>query len=93
MENGELTRWFHLCEWIGQFICIGYPVGRIVCARIAAKWVWANNVRSYDAVCENSFVRYTDCQSRSFSILHFQFSIPQPQNFCSKHRQNCTAVL
>ena len=52
MENGELTRWFHLCEWIGQFI---------VCARIAAKWVWANNVRSYDAVCENSFVRYTDC--------------------------------
>ena len=76
MENGELTRWFHLCEWIGQFIGIGYPVGRIVCARIAAKWVWANNVRSYDAVCENSFVRYTDCQSRSFSILHFQFSIP-----------------
>ena len=27
MENGELTRWFHLCEWIGQFICIAYPVG------------------------------------------------------------------
>lgn len=23
IENGELTRWFHLCEWIGQFICIG----------------------------------------------------------------------
>ena len=40
MENGELTRWFHLCEWIGQFICIGYPVGRTVCARIAVKWVW-----------------------------------------------------
>ena len=93
MENGELTRWFHLCEWIGQFICIGYPVGRTVCARIAVKWVWANNVRSCNVVCENSFVRYTDCQSRSFSILYFQFSIPQPQKFCSKHRQNCTAVL
>ena len=45
MENGELTRWFHLCEGIGQFICIGYHVGRTVCARIAVKWVWANNVR------------------------------------------------
>ncbi len=43
IENGELTRWFHLCEWIGQFIGIGYPVGRTVCARIAVKWVWANN--------------------------------------------------
>ena len=45
-----------------------------MCARIAVKWVWANNVRSCNVVCENSFVRYTDCQLRSFSILHFQFS-------------------
>ena len=93
MENGELTRWFHLCEGIGQFICIGYHVGRTVCARIAVKWVWRIMFAPCDAVCKKSFVRYTDCQSRSFSILHFQFSIPQPQNFCSKHRQNCTAVL